>query len=471
MHNFIDTTILTYFAGLNTFYGMLILISIFEIARRYTRSLTSGEISSLDAEHLPPIEILIPAHNEEDVIADTVSQALKTNYPNTRVLVINDGSADETLDLLLERFDAQPVDDTPYRRLDTARVKQIYRSKRHPNLRIVDKVQGGKSDALNAGLNLAEAPLFATIDADTIVRSNAIMELVKPFIYNPGEVVATGGSVYLSNGAEIEEDGHVEARLRGSALLYFQLIEYIRGFIFGRIGLNRLGGNLIVSGAFGLFRRSQVLDIGGYLENTVGEDMELVVRLQKHARQNNGSGKVIQIPEPVCFTQAPENLSSLARQRARWQRGLLESLWAHWTMFMNPRYGSTGFLIFPAFVLFELLGPIVELFGYGWFAWLLVTDRINWWFAIGFIIVAFVWGLLISLQALLMSFWSNDVVQHTGTRLKLLAFATVENLGYRQMTLLFRLRGLLAAVFSRSKKVWGQPDRIRRQKKRQSNTE
>ena len=235
-----------------------------------------------------------------------------------------------------------------------------------------------------------------------LVKRDALLRMVEPYLYDPSGVIAVGGTVRLANGCTVEDGLVTEVKPPDSWLERFQIIEYLRGFLFGRMGLNHVGGNLIISGAFGLFSRETVVEVGGYETDTVGEDMELVVRLQRWARQQAPKRRVVHIPEPICFTEAPSTIGGLWRQRDRWHRGLADSLWRNRGMFFNPRYGWLGTVIFPAFLIFELLGPLVELFGYGWFIYWGVQGKLSPEFTVLFALVAFIWGMLLSTQAVLM---------------------------------------------------------------------
>jgi cellulose synthase/poly-beta-1,6-N-acetylglucosamine synthase-like glycosyltransferase len=464
MFETIDAAILTYFASINTYYGLLLLLAVFEATRRSAFSMTSKDMKTLEDGELPPIDVIVAAHNETEVVLDTLYQLFRNNYPNLRVVLVNDGSTDSTLETVIREFNASSISYVPFEQLETERVYGVYEAPAHP-LVIIDKDQGGKSDALNAGLNQSQAPFVATVDADTLVEKNAFHQLVEPFLYDRDGVVASGGAVYLSNGATVDSNGNIEFDMT-SWFASFQVVEYIRGFIFGRLGMNRLGGNLIISGALGLFDRRTVIEVGGYSRETVGEDMELVLRLQKASHGEHRKGRVAQIKEPICFSQGPEDIGSLGRQRSRWQRGLAESLGMHKDMFFNNKYGMTGWITAPAFVLFELIGPVIELFGYGWFVANLMMGRVNWTFTIGFLVIAVGWGTLLSILALQLEYWSNRVIRKTSHRIKLQIAALFDNLGYRQLTLLFRLKGCIQVLMpEKGKRTWGHPKRVARDSK------
>ncbi|MGM0556714.1 MAG: glycosyltransferase family 2 protein [Myxococcota bacterium] len=457
MRVWIDTLIIVFFICLNSYYALLLFLSVLEISRRKAERLPELDATVLSEHSTPPVTIIAPAFNEEKNIVESVQAFLQMEYPNFSIVVVNDGSTDDTLEKLREAFDLEPVDLIVRGDLETEPIEQTFQSTADARLVVIDKENGGKSDALNCGINAARTPLVCCVDADTLVKRDALLRMVEPYLYDPSGVVAVGGTVRLANGCTVESGLVTDINAPDDWLGRFQIIEYLRGFIFGRMGLNRLGGNLIISGAFGMFSRDALIEVGGYDTDTVGEDMELVVRLQRWARKQDRERRVVHIPEPIAFTEAPGTIRGLGRQRDRWHRGLAESLWRHKGMFFNPRYGWLGMFVFPAFLLFELLGPVIELFGYGWFIYWGVQGKLSPEYTIMFAIVAFVWAMLLSTQAVLIDNWSFNVFKGGRNRLKVVGAALLENFGYRQMTMVFRLWGLLKFPFGSSQ--WGSPER------------
>ncbi len=457
MRQWVDVFVLCYFIGLNSFYGLLIFFSIFEIARRKASQLPELDASVLAQTSTPPISILAPAFNEAATIVDSVRAFLQLEYPQHQVIVVNDGSTDETLQRLFDEFDLEPVDLIVRRQLETQPVREIYQSRKDARLYVVDKENGGKADALNVGINVARYPLICCADADTIVTRKALLRMVEPYLYDPQGVVAVGGTVRLANGCKFNHGVLQQVDVPDSWLARFQIIEYLRGFLFGRMGLNRMGGNLIISGAFGLFSREAVVEVGGYETDSVGEDMELVVKLQRHVKREDPPRQVIHISDPIAYTEAPESLELLSNQRDRWHRGMADAMWRHKAMLLNPKFGPVGTLVFPAYLMFELFGPVIEMFGYFWFVAGLVFGFVDVKFAVLFLVVAFWLGALMSIQALLIDSWGFNLFKGVVPRLKLLAAAVFENLGYRQLTLWFRIRGLLKYLVG--EKSWGKMTR------------
>ncbi|AWV88351.1 glycosyltransferase family 2 protein [Bradymonas sediminis] len=457
MREWVDIFVLCYFIGLNAFYGLLIIFSVFEIARRKASQVPELDALVLAQASTPPISVIAPAFNEEQTIVDSVRAFLQLEYPHHQVLVVNDGSTDMTLQKLVEEFDLEKVDLIIRREIETEAIRGIYQSRKDARLFVVDKENGGKADALNVGINTSRFPLICCADADTIVTRKALLRMVEPFLYDPRGVVAVGGTVRLANGCQFRHGVLQKVDVPKSWLARFQIIEYLRGFLFGRMGLNRLGGNLIISGAFGLFKREAVVAVGGYARDSVGEDMEVVVKLQRHILEEKPPRKIIHISDPIAYTEAPETLELLGNQRDRWHRGMADTMWRHKAMMLNPKYGPVGLVVYPAYLMFELFGPVIELFGYFWFGAGLIFGFVDLKFAILFLIAAFWLGAMMSVQALLIDNWGFNLFRGAKPRLKLLAAAVFENLGYRQLTLWFRIRGLVKYMVG--EKSWGKMTR------------
>jgi len=321
---------------------------------------------------------------------------------------------------------------------------------------VVNKDNGGKADALNAGLNVASGDLVCAIDADTLVEPDALQRMVRPFLIS-GEIVAAGGTIRVANGCVIRGGRVVVARVPRRPLPGFQAVEYLRAFLFGRLGWNRMGGNLIISGAFGLFRRDAVIASGGYEHGTVGEDMELVLRLRRRGVERHGPSQVKFIPDPVAWTQVPDSPRVLARQRDRWHRGLADTMWRHRRLFFNPRYGTMGMIAMPYFVIVELFAPVVEAVGLAGLALGLLTRAVNLPFAAMFFLVAYGYGLILTLATVLLEEFSFHRYASTGDHAVLVGWALLENFGYRQATVVWRLQGLIK--YLRGRKDWGAMER------------
>jgi cellulose synthase/poly-beta-1,6-N-acetylglucosamine synthase-like glycosyltransferase len=448
--------ILAYFLLLNTCYAALLVSAACELIR-YNREV-SGESRwrLLGSRVAPTISVLAPAHDEAATIAESVRGLLTLHYPNLEIVVVNDGSKDATMAVLIEEFALEPVHPIYQRRIVTQRVRAIFRSRRYPKLWVVDKDNGGKADALNAGLNMATGDLACAIDADTLIEPDALQRMVRPFLLAE-DVVAAGGTIRVANGSVVRGGRVVTTRAPRRAVAGFQVVEYFRAFLFGRLGWNRLGGNVIISGAFGLFRREELVTIGGYTLTTVGEDMELVLRLRRSMYEAGRSHRVDFVPDSVAWTEAPERLRVLARQRDRWHRGLAESIWQHRAVLFNPRYGAMGMVVCPFFFLGELLAPIVEVVGVLTMAIGLAIDALDIPFAILFIAVAYGYGLALSIVSLLLEAMSSDRYEQFDDKMVLLGWAALEYFGFHQLTVHWRLRGLTGLLRRRAE--WGTMER------------
>jgi cellulose synthase/poly-beta-1,6-N-acetylglucosamine synthase-like glycosyltransferase len=405
------------------------------------------------AEHAPAIAVLAPAFNEEVTIVESVRSLLALHYPDFEVVVINDGSKDGTLQRVVEEFGLQAVQRYYDLTVSHQPIRGLYASPRLPRLLVVDKENGGKSDALNAGINVARAPLFCSIDADSLLESDALLRAVRPFVEEPVQTVAVGGTIRLANGSRVEAGRVVEVKLPRNFLALVQIVEYLRAFLMARLALSRMQVLTIISGAFGLFRRDLVLDVGGYSHGTVGEDMELVVKLHRLMRDRKLPYRVEFIPDPVCWTEAPEDVRVLGRQRARWQRGALETFFRHKDMLFNPRYGRIGFLGFGQVLVVDLLGPIVEVLGYVLVPLLYGLGLLALPYFLAFLAITFTFGVFVSVATLILEEAELRRFPRARDLAVLTIIAVVENFGYRQLSNVWRVRGLWQ--FLRKQQGWG----------------
>ncbi|MHB8669216.1 MAG: glycosyltransferase family 2 protein [Acidimicrobiales bacterium] len=451
-----DWSILVYFFVVNSTYFLLLVGAIREVVAYRQEAGSESRWRMLRSDSAFGISMLAPAYNEAATIAASVQAMLGLYYPCLEVVVVSDGSTDATLEVLIERFELEQIHPIYQRRVPTAGVRGLYRSRIHPNLVVVDKENGGKADALNAALNVAAGPLVCAIDADTLIEPDALQRMVRPFVCRD-DVIAAGGTIRVANGSQVKGGRVAVVRAPSSSLVGFQVVEYLRAFLFGRLGWNRLGGNLIISGAFGLFDREAVASAGGYAHDTVGEDIELVLRLRRLAYEAGARKRIAFIPDPVAWTEVPSSARVLGRQRDRWHRGLADVLWRHRRVFANPRYGALGLVVFPYFVLVELLAPLIEAMGVLILGVSLLTGAVDASFGLLFILVAYGYGLLLSLLTFVLEEFTFHRYQRVRDRLALLAWAVAENLGYRQLTVLWRLRGLAKFVLGRTE--WGVMDR------------
>jgi len=448
--------ILVYFLALNSFYALLLVLSIPEIWEQ-TRLAEDEDFQRLmQSDALPPITILLPAYNEQKTIEASVTAILALNYRNYEVVVVNDGSKDDTLEALRHAFDLYEIPPTYPETIRTKPLRALYRSRARTKLVVIDKENGGKADSLNAAINASRFPLVIAVDADTLIEPDALLRLTRPFLLGR-RIAAVGGTVRVANGCVVKHGQVMDARVPRRLLPGVQVVEYLRAFLFGRLGWNRLGGNLIISGAFGLFRKDHLLAVGGYDATSIVEDLDLVVRLHRYLRSRKVRYEIPFIPDPVAWTEVPETLRVLARQRGRWQRGLVAAMWQYRGMLFNPRYGRVGLIAVPFYTFGEMLAPLVEVFGYVIIVAGLIAGVVNVSFALLFILVAWGYGMLLSLWAVVLEEVSFHRYRRLGDLVRLVLFATLENFGYHQCGVWWRLR----AFFTRRgrKHVWGEMTR------------
>ena len=449
---------LGYFLCLNLSYLALLALSGAEL-RAYLRRLAYGDYDlMLQDPHTPAVSVLMPAHNEAVNIAVSVRGVLNLNYPNFHVIVINDGSTDDTLAVLRSAFSLVATERVIATTLPAKPIRAVYRSLSVPNLTVIDKENGGKADALNAGINASRMPYFCAVDADIILEEDALLRVMRPVVEDPARVVAAGGIVRVANGCRLKNARVERPLLPPDPLPMFQVVEYLRAFLGGRTGFSALNGLLIISGAFGVFSKKWALAAGGYRTDTVGEDMELVLSMHRILREMKVDYRVVFIADPVCWTEVPSTSAVLGRQRRRWQRGLLEALRHHRTMLFNPRYGLLGWLSYPFFLFFEGWGPLVELLG---LASVLLSWALGWTdaaFAVAFLTFSVLLGMVLSLCAVLLEEFSFHRYPRWSDLARMASYALIENVGYRQMNTLFRCLGLWD--YLRERKDWGAMTRV-----------
>ncbi len=445
-----------YFLVANAFYAALIASSALDLWVHVRQVRGESRWLVLESPIAPRVTVLSPAHNEAATIVASVDACLSLRYANLEIIVVNDGSTDATLDVLRERLDLERVHPVVDRRLKTAPVRALFRSRSDPTVLVVDKENGGRADALNAGLDLATGELVCVIDADTLIDADGLRRMVRPFLLSD-DVLAAGGTIRVANGCVVTDGQVVDVRLPRSFVGAMQALEYLRAFLIGRLGWNRLGGNLIISGAFGLFRRESIVSAGGYTSDSVGEDMELVVRLRRNAYEQGGPTRIDFIPDPVAWTEAPESLRVLGGQRERWHRGLADTLWRHRRLLFNPRYGALGLVGYPYFLFVELLGPVVEAAGLVGVLAGFAVGVIDAQFALLFFVVAYGMGLTLTFVCVLLEAVSYRGYRRFKEPVALLGLALLESFGYRQLTVLWRLSGLIGYLRRRSD--WGMMER------------
>lgn len=444
--------VLFYFLSLITIYIILNLVSFFRILR-YKNKIEFADLERIfKLKNYKAISIIVPAYNEGNNIVENVKSLLQLIYPQFQLVVVNDGSKDETLQKLIENFNLKKIEYPDLYKIKSEPIKAVYKSKEISNLIVVDKVNGGKADAINAGINVAKYPLITVIDADSILERDCLLKIAQPFIENDN-VIAVGGTIRIANGCEVKKGHLINVGLSKNWLARFQVVEYLRAFLFGRTGFDAINGILIISGAFSCFKRDAVVEIGGYRSGSIGEDMEIVMRLHKHFRLKNPDTKITFIPDPICWTEAPESLKILMRQRTRWQKGTIECLLLHKDLIFNHNYGLMGIIAVPYYLIYEFLGPIIELIGYIFFFISLVLGILSLEFTIAFLAAAILYGIMLSILSVILeelSFRKYPEIKHL---LILFLTAIIENFGYRQITTWWRFKGTVE--FFLGKRSWG----------------
>jgi cellulose synthase/poly-beta-1,6-N-acetylglucosamine synthase-like glycosyltransferase len=451
-----DMTVLWYTFLVNSFFALLLLLACPQLFAHWRFGSEDVLTRSLTSSAAPRVSILVPAHNESVSIVDSLRSLLTLRYPFYEVVLVNDGSTDDTLQQLIDAYDLYPVPPAVMRRLRTQHVRGYYRSRTWSKLLVVDKLNGGKADALNVALDAARFPFVLACDADTLIEPDALLRLARPFLFDQ-KIAAVGGTIRVVNSCTVKDGRVTDARVDSRWLPGVQTVEYLRAFLFGRLGWNLLGGNLIISGAFGLFRREYLTEILGYATGTVTEDFELIVRLQRFLREKGIKAKVTFIPDPVAWTEVPTSITVLGRQRERWHRGLIATLVTHRRLIFKPRYGATGLIAMPYFLVAEMLAPVVEAFGVlltvvGTLSGVLAPR-----YALAFFLVAYLYGTVLSLAAILMEEASFHKYRRSADTLRLVLFAIIEPFGYRQITVWFRLKAF--ARYLRGDLAWGRMKR------------
>lgn len=438
-------------------YGTMFLFALLQLRKEYNLDKYELDEELSHITYVKPVSIIVPAYNEEVGILDSVHSLLSLSYPQLEIIVVNDGSSDGTQAKMITHFQMEPVQKAIRQQLDTEPVNAVYRSTIHPHLFLIDKQNGGKADALNAGINLSKYPYFCSIDGDSILAPTSLLKVMKPIVESNGDVIASGGSVRIANGSDISMGNVLHVSLSENKLIVMQVIEYLRAFLMGRIALSQYNMVLIISGAFSVFSKKSVIEAGGYLKNTIGEDMELVVRLHRMMKEQKSNKRIVFVPDPVCWTEAPENMRDLRRQRIRWHQGLVESLRTHRKMTLNPKYGVVGMISFPYFWVIECLGPLIELGGYLYIVLAFFTGGIYLEFAMILSVLFILYGSIFSMVSVLFEGWAMKTYPKISDIIRLFIYSCTEVFWYRPVTIFWRCEGILQFLLKRSE--WGHMER------------
>lgn len=403
---------------------------------------TSVELWQRYGDLALPVTVIAPAFNEELSIVQSVKALLALEYPHHEVIVVNDGSTDGTLGELIKSFDMEAYDRTQIAVLQETEIRGTWRSRRFPNLFVIDKENGRKADAANAGIGFARTPLVCVIDADSIIETDGLLRAAEPFMHDDGRLVAVGGTIRIANGCEIKGGALRKIGVDKKLVPRFQVVEYLRAFLSNRVANAQVNTLMLISGAFGMFRRDILIEIGGYRHDTVGEDLELVVRIHRYMRENKRDYAIKFVPDIVCWTEAPDNLAGLKGQRSRWQQGALETLQQHRRMIFNPRYGRIGLLGMPQLVLEDVIGPPAELIGYLVVPAAILLGILDPMMALAFLGVTVLFGTGLSLGSLILEEMQLRRTANAHDLYRIGEAALLENFGFRQINLVYRLRGI-----------------------------
>ena len=457
----LDLPVLIYFLCINTSYLVLIVLAAMEFARHIRRMPFAGLEEAYASPLTRPVSVLVPAYNEEAGIVEAVRAMLGLRYPEFEVVVVDDGSRDRTYDRLASAFGLVPLPRVlPQDVGSRGAVLDIsVPSDGITPLVVVRKHNGGRADALNVGINVAQYPLVCMVDADSILDPDALLTVSKPFADDPLRVVATGGVIRAVNGSRVRGGRVIDVRMPKQWIARIQVVEYLRAFLLGRTGWSKIGALALISGAFGLFRRDVVVAVGGFDPDSMGEDFELVVNIHRQLREQRTDYRIVMVAEPVSWTEVPSSMGVLARQRRRWHRGLAQVLWRHRVMLLNPRYGRIGMLALPYYVVFELLAPVLELAGVLLVPLGLLLGAVDVSFALLFLTVAYGYAMLVSVAALAVEEFSFHRYSRWRDLGVALAAAVLENVGYRQLTCVWRIQGLWSHL-ARRQAVWGEMTRV-----------
>lgn len=453
----LESIFFLYAVGVFGVYFWLAIVSARELIKNINEAKTANYDSLLSSPFAPMISVLAPAYNESLTIVENIKALLGMHYPSFEIIVINDGSKDDTLEKTIDAFELEKVSYVIDYKIPCNEILGIYKSRKkaYSNLTIINKKNGGKADALNSGINIAKGDYFISIDVDSIIDPHALKKLIKPFFEETeSRVIAAGGVIQIANSCKIENGQLVEVNVPDKFLPRCQVIEYNRSFLMGRLAWSRLDGLLLISGALGLFDKEVVIDCGGYYTKTVGEDMELVVRMRRYMADKGEKYKVVYISDPLCWTEAPSTLKVLGSQRNRWTRGTIDTIFLHKNIFFNPKYKFMGMVSHPYWVLFEWLAPIIEFLGLIYFLVIAIFGEPNWPFF--FVMLAFVYffAITFSSYAILFDHLAYNRYKDKRMIIKLILTSWLEPFFYHPLIVYWGLRGNWD-YFVKRKRVWG----------------
>ncbi len=448
----------TYGLLLMTFYLAGVVLASRAIKRTKQRSMFLQVNDIVSATDIPSVTLVAPAYNEGLTIIENVKSLLSIQYPYYEFILVNDGSKDDSLEKLIKEFQLERHDATFITQpIPTASVKYIYKSKlkKYTHLTVIDKNNGGRADALNAGINFATSELVVCTDADCIIEQDALLKMVRPYLEEDDkEIVACGGGIGIANDSVVKNGVLKELRLPEALVPMVQVVEYIRAFLLGRMAWSEINGLMLVSGAFGMYPRKRVIEVNGFDARTVGEDLELCIRLRTHMENLKIPYKVTYLPETLCWTEGPPDYSVLVKQRDRWARGLWETMKLHRKLFLNPKYREMGMLYFPYWLFFEFGAPIVEFLGLICIIVFAIFGWINWPVALLLFFAVYLLGCVFSSAAIFMYVKSFDHYNKPKQIMELLLAAYLEPFLYHPVLVFGQMKGYYKKLFG-IKSGWG----------------
>jgi len=458
---FIDSIIFVFGIFILTIYIIMGVFSASALYRYIHKNRFIDYTAILSSDIAPHVSILAPAYNEGKNVVDNVRSLMSLNYVNLEIIIINDGSTDDTMEKLIATYLLKPVKFAIDYKIACNEIRGVYKSenKAFQKLIVIDKVNGGKADALNAGINISGSDLIMSIDVDCIIESDAVLKMVKPFIEETNKkVIASGGVIRVANNCDVGIGKINIVRFPNKMIAGFQVLEYSRAFILGRMAWSKINGLLLISGAFGMFNKELVIKVGGYNPETVGEDMELVVRMRRYMHDNKQGKYVVSfIPDPLCWTEVPDSLKVLGRQRNRWTRGTMQTLFIHKKIFLNPKYKLLGVISYPYWFFFEWLAPIVEVLGLIYFAILVMVGFVSWPFFLTLTALVYSFAFMLTLFSILYEEATFNAYKRKTDILKMIGLALLEPFIYHPMVVFWAIKGNIS--YLRGYTGWGKMDR------------
>lgn len=445
----IEIFFIIYLIGYSTFLFLSVVIGSVTL---YRQKKIEKIKSKLKTKYDIPISIIVPAHNEEITVIDTVKSLLELEYERYEIIVVDDGSTDATSKRLIEYFEMHKVHRPIEKSIRCKQEEYVYETNQEKvPITVIRKQNGGKADALNMGINVAQSPYFICIDADSMLQYDSLKKIIAPILERQ-DIAACGGLIRISNDIEFENGRVKKYRMPKNMLASMQVLEYDRSFFASRIMLDGFNGNLIISGAFGLFKKELVVAVGGYDTNTVGEDMELVMKLHVFCKMHNIKYAIKYVPDAICWSQAPEKLGDLIKQRKRWHIGLLQSMMKYKELFLNMKFGMISFISYLYFFIYELLSPIIEVIGILVTVIAFLVNLININFMIVFFLLYAAFGAILSLTIFLARIYIQDAKLSVGDFIKALMLCFIEIAGLRQIMSVARISAIIG--YRKSKMQW-----------------